>query len=256
MRILRAERLAAAAEAARDAAADAAAALDVVDVVEVAPAGRWRLEDVDRLTRPARLAGDAAVTVAVGLDDGSAAVWDRLLRVVEEPPTPWWLFVAVRSDAGLPAPLRARALDVSDVVAADPAAELTAAGWDVDAATRLVAVVGVDIHLVDALGPDEAVVVAVERLAAAAAARDPAATLAAIETLVAKDTAKRQAFLRWVIASARDSAARSARGAALDADPSEHRAAVARMTAADRAAAALSRQANPSVVLWVLWQDC
>jgi hypothetical protein len=106
---------------------------------------------------------------------------------------------------------------------------------------------------VDGLDIDQSTVVELERLAVAVGAHDPAATLAAVDSLAAKDTTRRQAFLRWVIATARGEAAQAARRAATAADPFRHRVAVEQMAAADRADAALARQANPSVVLWALW---
>lgn len=253
MRVLHAPRLDDAAAAAHDAAHDVASRLGV-EVATVAPRGRWRVADAQLLCRNPQLLADAAVSVAVGLDDANAAVWDRLLKVVEEPPVNWWLFVAVVNPAALPATLRARAVAVTTAAADDPVSALVAAGWPPALAERLAATLGIATHLApESTVGEPAVEVAAELISAVDAAH-PAAALDALEALCALDGGPTPAeVLRFCVDRWRTTLAERARTAATAQDLAAFRFTTDALARADVAVDAIERNVNPLTVLWVLW---
>lgn len=253
MRVLYAPRLAAA-HAAASAAAHVVAQRSGVEVAEVAPTGRWRVSDASLLSRNAFLASDAAVSVAVGLDDGSAVVWDRLLKVVEEPPVHWWLFVAVVDPLLLPATLRARALEISPAATGDPELELTNLGWSPAEAAALVAVFGAATHLVPNRDDTDVVVSAATALGAAVEDGDAAAAAAALETLCGLDGGPSPAeVLRFCVERWRNVLAERARVAATAGNLTEFRACATSMGRCDVALSGITRNVNPHTVLWSMW---
>lgn len=253
MRVLHAARVADAAVSAAAAAQRVAKDLGVV-VATVTPKGRWRVTDAESLCRNPQLVADAAVSVAVGLDDATPAVWDRLLKVVEEPPVPWWLYVAVADASTLPATLLARAVSVEPAPHGDPVDALVALGWERDVAVRLAAALGTATHL----APDPAGGVggadAAAALLAAVDAADPGATLDALEALCALEGGPEpREVLGFCIDRRVGTLGARARTAALEGDLRGFRSATEALTRTEVAADAVARNVNPLTVLWVLW---
>jgi hypothetical protein len=227
-----------------------------VDVHIIEPDTTWAVGDIEALLQPVRFAGVGAVCVAVGLDRANPAVWDRLLRTLEEPHTPWWLWVAVSDPAALPHSLRGRALSELPAPPRSAVRYLTDTGWG-EQSSDLAAVLGDNVACVGAQAPadTEAAVSAYRHLAAVAASDASPGELATACDQIAKlfsEPVRGREALRWVAETKMNTLRSRLRTSTLTGDRAAFTDALGQLDRARHTLSLLDRHTSVATAAWAL----
>jgi hypothetical protein len=232
-----------------------------VDAHVVAPPAAWAVADIEALMWPVRYAGDGAVSVAVGLDRASPAIWDRLLRTLEEPDTTWWVWIAVNDPSALPDSLRGRALSELPAEESDPVQFLHSTGWGEQASDLAAALGGRVICVGPVAAPDtEAGLVAYQHLAAAATGEgtSPEELAGACERIAKlfSEPARGREALRWVAESQMVALRPQLRAFALSGNRAAFRDATLQLDRARHTMSLLDRHTSTATAAWALSVGC